>query len=437
MTAELMPGSGFLREDEERYLDEIGRNAPGFISDFQRWVNQQTDAPPFLVRVAAYQALSLAAGDGIQLDAFGAPLWLNLYTITIGDSSISRKSHVLKQVKKVLPAMVDGSPLVTVLDDVSPQAMNKVLGGAGATKTPVLMSLDEVGPVLTQMKQAKGYQSTLPRVLLNSYDHSPINIIRTSASVDVPDGAFLNLYAATTPAQIEQSVDESQMRDGLLPRFLVFLMDDYTAWAPYVRPDERPPVDENEQKRLRKHLEQIAAPVVTMQQAAGNDPIVLTMSPEAFSRWSDTEEAVTAAAKRNQGDVANAIRARALVTALKIAALNKLSRAGLDEDPVELEDMLRALDLMGVTMHDLVKLSESVGQTASTMVLDYVAKRVKDAGPEGVNKSKVGRLITRTKRGAIEDFPGGLNGVLQRLVGNGVLIFSKEAKTVTHQDHTP
>ena len=112
----------FMLKPKER--DEVeGKNKPhtGFVQDFADWAARKTDAPPYTLRAAGLMALSLAAGDGVVVQSFfGGNLHLNLYMLVVGPSTIVRKTTVHNFIKDLMPILVDGTSLVTTLDDVSP-----------------------------------------------------------------------------------------------------------------------------------------------------------------------------------------------------------------------------------------------------------------------------------------------------------------------------
>ncbi len=108
----------FLTPQEVDYLQDVGSEPPGFIADFVEWAGKQSDASPYALSSGALLALSLAAGEAVQARGlFGSNVYLNLYVLIVGPSTIVRKTTVLNMVRKVLPLDGAGNPFVNFEDD--------------------------------------------------------------------------------------------------------------------------------------------------------------------------------------------------------------------------------------------------------------------------------------------------------------------------------
>jgi hypothetical protein len=345
-----------LLTDKERRQVETGKlPAVGFVEDFTTWASRKTDAPQYTMRAAGLMALSLAAGDGVVLPGLFSDdaVHMNLYVLIIGQSTVLRKTTVLNYVDGLLPMSQTGK-LVTTLDDVSPQALNRALGTAGGSRQPVLMSMDEVAGVFEVQKRHGSYLAGLDKVLMKSYDHSPIYVLRANTTLDVPTGAFVNVFAASTPEPLEKVLEGADVESGLLPRFLLFdatgaqrghrrsLMDRSTDdWAA-------------DKEALQDHLKGIAAPTITMQP----EPVVLGVSEEAIKRL-DALDAIIYKEAGQDATAYGAMKGRAFWHAFKLAGLYAMSRDGR-EATVELHDVLRALHTVEACLHDLAGMQERV-----------------------------------------------------------------------------
>src|SRR5690606_28489985 len=53
-------------------------------------------------------------------------------------------------------------------------------------------------------------------------DHSPVHIARVGRGIDAEEGAFVNVFAATTPEPLLEVLDGDDIESGLLPRFIIF-----------------------------------------------------------------------------------------------------------------------------------------------------------------------------------------------------------------------
>ena len=411
---------------------------PGFVRDFQQYVNQGSDAAPYLVRLAAYQALSLAAGDGIVVRTWlskNAVLHLNLYTLTVGQSTIGRKSHLLGIMESILPHGTDGTPVVRLLDDVSPEAMEQTLGRRGQQRKATLLRLDEIGPIMAAINDQRSWRYQLGRALLRHYDHSAISVERTdpNKSVEAPDGAYLGLFGATTPVQIEDTLTEEQVRDGLLPRFIVVNMDGAERGNTSTMVERRNALrdgrrsDRKPRERLTEHLAAISGPVRHMILSAYKRKdvmehrLVMDFTEEAWERFSMIEAQVSGQAWATEDDAMAAIQSRAIWNLVKLAALARLSR---HKGPlkrlelIELEDVLRATYIIESTLADTGAFVERVGLSQTTKTLK-LAKEKLDQYRAFRTPSDFARTLGKKQKNLVNNFPGRALGVLQALVENG------------------
>jgi len=358
-----------LLSDNERRLVETGNTMPkvGFVDDFAAWAARKTDAPQYTMRAAGLMALSLAAGDGVVLQPiFGdSPVHMNLYIVIVGPSTVLRKSTVLNYVDGLMPMATSGK-LVTVLDDVSPQALNRALATAGAGKRPVLMSMDEVAGVFEVQKRSNSYLAGFDKVLMKSYDHSPIHVLRPNSTIDVPSGAFVNVFAASTPDPLYKALEQEDVESGLLPRFLIFDATEAIRGTRRRLTERRADDWGAEKKRLQKHIQGIAQPTISMQP----NPVVLPVTEQAMERL-DELDAVIYAEAGQESNAYGAMKGRAFWHVYKMSGLYALSRQGR-KATVEIHDVLRAMHTVEECLHDLAQMQEKVGNNAFERQCDEV-----------------------------------------------------------------
>ena len=348
-----------LLTDAERTAVETGKLPPiGFVEEFTRWAARKTDAPPYTLQAAGLMALSLAAGDGVVLQGLFSdnPVHMNLYVLIVGPSTVLRKSTVLGYVSDLMPETVQGNNLVTTLDDVSPQALNKTLGQNGATKRPTLLNLDEVAGVFEVQKRQGSYMKGFDKILMKAYDHAPIHVLRAQSTLDVPTGAFVSVMGASTPEPLFAVLEADDVESGLLPRFLIF--DARGAQRGKRRSLMARAADEtwaDDQNKLRKHILGIAQPTLTSQPK----PVVVKVAPQAMARLDAMDQIVYKEAG-TFSTALGAMKGRAFWHVVKLAGLYALSREGRTAQ-VEEHDVLRALHLVEETLGDLAAMSEEVG----------------------------------------------------------------------------
>ena len=199
---------------ERQRLADNPESLNDFLPRFTAWAGMKTDAPSYMLQAAGLMALSLAAGDTVVLPPLvgSKPIFMNIYALMIGPSTVMRKTTVLGYIESILPKMQqDGTDYVTFLDDVSPQAFNKVTAEKGNTMTPVIMSVDEIAGLMSQAKKRDSHMAGFEQVLLKAYDHTPIHIARTKGNTENSWGCFVNLFAASTPAPLMEEIGRAHV----------------------------------------------------------------------------------------------------------------------------------------------------------------------------------------------------------------------------------
>ena len=288
-----------------------------------------------------------------------------------------RKSTVLGYITDLMPHTTGGGNLVTVLDDVSPQALNRALAGAGSAKTPVLMNLDEVAGIFEVQKRSNSYLKGFDKVLMKAYDHSAIHVLRAQSSIDVPEGAFVSILSASTPDPLFHVLEQEDVESGLLPRFLIF--DAREAQRGRRRSLMARQADESwaeDKKPLMEQIVKLAAPTISRQPK----PIEIEFDPQALKRL-DQLDAVIYREARDQSTALGAMKGRAFWHVVKVAGLYALSRDGRTAT-VEVVDVLRAMHLVEECVQDLARMSSEVSANAFERRANEVLAYLTTAGGE-------------------------------------------------------
>ncbi len=358
-----------LTTEERRELAKVPHT--GFVTDFVNWAAMKTDASAFALEAAGLQALSLAAGDVVVLPSFfgDKPIYMNLYIMLVGPSTTMRKTTVLGFVEGLLPVNEqNGQHFVRILDDVSIQAFSREMGAAGAAQAPILLSFDEVAGLFQQVRSKGGsYLSGFDKTLMKAYDHSAVHISRVGKNIDVDEGAFVNVFAASTPEPLVEVLGSDDIESGLLPRFIIFDVRDAIR-------GERIPLGQRlgdhdkwlEMKRdLQMHLALIAEdriagiPLEVVNDRALFRETRLEMTDEAIARLDSLDESFSRSVMSEDSAI-GAIKGRAFWHIVKVSGLYALSRAGKEATVTEM-DVLRAMSLIETTIGDLVVMKDEVG----------------------------------------------------------------------------
>lgn len=364
----------FLTEAEKALAETTPDT--GFLPDFVRWVNLKSDAPPYGVKAAGLAALSLAAGDTVLVENFfdDSPLHLNLYIMLVGPSTTMRKTTILSKVQALMPKnLQSGQDILTVLDDASPQAFNRAMADAGRLQVPLLYSVDEVAGLFEVSRKKNSYLAGFDKILMKAFDHHPVHIHRTNSKIESDSGAFVCVFAATTPDPLAEVLTQDDIESGLLPRFIVLNLTDAQRGPDIPLAEKKRNSEEFDAigRDLAAHLGRIctrATGVPTgydpQTQAATYPKTVLTFTNEATDRLDALNRAITRSGIESATGVA-AMTGRAFHHITKLAALHRLSRMTgaevLDAIEVDLIDVLKATNFAETALDDLVALSERFG----------------------------------------------------------------------------
>lgn len=396
--------------DSERRTVEM-TDETGFISDFMAWAGKKTDAPEYTLKAAAFMALSLAAGDTLVLPPFfGPPVYMNLYVLVVGPSTTLRKSTVLGMVKDLLPKnTATNQDYIVTMDDVSMQAFNKVAAAQGALMAPVLMNVDEVAGLFATVRKANSYLGGFDKTLMKAYDHSPIYIKRVNDETVAKKGAFINIFAASTPEPLMDVLDSDDVASGLLPRFLIFDATDAQRGRRRTLM-ERLAVQEEwegDAEGLKGFLADIAADraagVPIGADEDGNALFKVTTMPftdEAVLRLDEIDAIWSDDAGLDDSNWA-AIKGRGFWHLMKLSGLFALSRAGKGAT-VELIDVLRAAHVVETTIADLRRMETEVGANSGERKLLEVMRLIGENSGGKMKVSQIARRLSLTSKEVID-----------------------------------
>jgi len=389
----------------------VRNNEPeGFIQAFEEWAALKTDAPAYSLTAAALQALSLAAGDQVTLPGIfsDSPAFLNLFILVVGPSTTMRKTTVLNYIRSLLPKnQQTHADYIFFLDDVSTQAFNKAAAEAGKAKAPLLFSVDEVSGLFGEVRRKNSYLQNFDKTLCRVYDHSPIMIHRTNSKLEVESGAFISIFAASTPDPLMEVLNSDNVESGLLPRFLIFDVRDAERGERHSLMDRRKN-DESwlEQKEvLKEFLYQIAKYRANGMQD-GTDvygyatfqTTTIEINDQALQRLDAIDNQFSSEVGKDSTSW-GAIKGRAFWHIFKLSGLYALSRAGLDA-VLEIDDVLHAAALVEDTVSDLARMQEEVGANPHERKVNAALAMLDGAANKRLPQSTITRRLVLSGREA-------------------------------------
>ena len=430
----------FLTQQEDNHLQDIGFEAPGWLEEFIAWAAKRTDASTYALKMGGLIALGTTAGDLVTLPAFfGDGIYLNLYILIMGPSSTVRKTTVMARARQVYPTSLNNDEkYVASPDDVSPQALNKLLAKAGMVGTPVVFTQDELATLITQYKNPGNYQSALPKILLTGYDHSPLHVLRTNGTIDVPQGAFISLLGASTPENMARALNQDDFESGLLPRFLVADLSDAQT-GQRITIHERLETKEEWEAEGQALQEELSNMMLDRRTAAmqkpNAPPQILDLTPAAIDRLDDID-AVIAKIKGTGDTHYEAVLARSQVHIMKLSGLFAISRERTLDAKIDLQDVLRAMSTVETSIGDTLGLLEKAGMSERSKVYDYIEQRIKAQGGKGTKSvGYTQSLLNTPRRNAIDDlFQGGLAEALAKMTANGRINMQSDKPGWIHPD---
>lgn len=314
---------------------------PGFVGELAQYIYHSSTRPVPEVGIAA--AIGLCAGViGRQYNISGTGL--NQYLILLAKTGVGKEGmangieRLVKSVREEVPA------LQTFLGPgafASGQAMVRTLD-----EKPCFVSiLGEFGLLLQAMtdSRAGGNSVVLRRVMLDLYSKSgKSSILYSSAYSDKEKNTktlfapAMTLLGESTPETFYGGLDQQQIADGLIPRFLVM---EYKG----ERPDRNRGAFESPPEVLRKRFADFISTALQMQ--ANNSWQEVQLSSEAEHLLDNFDRFCDRKIRDGQNDALRQLWNRAHLKALRLAGL--LAATDRQHEPVVNEQEAQwAMDLV-------------------------------------------------------------------------------------------
>jgi hypothetical protein len=234
---------------------------------------------------------------------YGHPLYLNIYALAVGPSTLSRKSAAITVARRVLEAALPdrvanmpGSPegLVDSLDSTPQQAI----------------FYSEFGSLLSASE--RGYLMPLKTRLTEAYDCTPIGRQKANGKGVNAKTPRLSIFAGIAPGYLERHTEDVDWTEGFLARFLTF----YAARQRYY---EEPIFDEHGETRVAAWLKGYFEGWSTMQGTAGK--CLGLADGGARTWWREWQKRIEDLSQHGPNRPTRPALARAPAMAMKIAGL--------------------------------------------------------------------------------------------------------------------
>ena len=171
---------------------------------------------------AAAWVLSSALGRDVFIDRPFAPVYLNLYTILVANSGITRKSTAVNFAHKVLKdVMPSGSAILSSRSSAEGVELMLARLSKDYGKAHLAISISELAVFVGR----EAYTKNIPTLLTDIYD-CPAH--RNSTTIKRGEAEHLNVYptffSASTPAWLETAINPAIIEGGFTSRVL-FIME--------------------------------------------------------------------------------------------------------------------------------------------------------------------------------------------------------------------
>ena len=290
---------------------------PGFVGELANYIYATATRPSPAVALAA--AIALTAGIcGRAYNVSGTGL--NQYIILCGQTGVG-KEGAASGIDALLGALRPRVPMVDQF--VGP---SRIASGPGLIRTLdkkpcCLVQMGEIGLTLQQISSARAnnHEKDIRRVLLDIYNKSGRGKMLQSSAYSDSDkntnpikAPALTILGDTTPQELYDSLDESHVASGLLPRFSIIE-------AGNARPARNKKAFFPPPPEIIDKLAYLVTQSIAMQQ--NNAVCDVQFSSDALPLLDQFDEEADARMRLSDSDVALQTWNRAHLKALKLAAL--------------------------------------------------------------------------------------------------------------------
>ena len=216
----------------------------GFVRSYVEYASQCTDAHVSYHLAGALTCITQA----VPLEycvPYASPLWGNLYTMIVGDSSKSRKTAAINIARRVMHDAIPGCVGET------PGSQEGLYESLRAQQRQVIL-YGEWGEFLA--KAEEGYLMSLKTAYTNLWDAIPIGRALAKNRKGTIDNPRLSLLCGVATDLLERHTEQADWTGGFLARFL-------TLYGEPEREFATPPIDDAVKRQaITQWLHQLATP---------------------------------------------------------------------------------------------------------------------------------------------------------------------------------
>lgn len=194
-----------------------------FLADYLAYMNP-LETPYAYDFWTACWLMSVSVGRDIIVDRGGAPVYLNLFTILVADSGVTRKSTAVRHATKMARQLNSNALLIET--KITPELFEERLHRAslefGSARAAI--SISELVTFLGQEK----YVKSMPTLLTDLYDCPELRSGGGSITSGARDlrNVFVSFLSASTPSWLVRAVNPDVIEGGFTSRVMFIVAEE-------------------------------------------------------------------------------------------------------------------------------------------------------------------------------------------------------------------
>lgn len=186
-----------------------------FVVEYKKWGTAATDAPEHYHELACFMALSSLTASGLKLETSFGDLVPNLWGMILGESTLTRKTTVMRMAMDIVSDLDDEIILAT---DGSAEGL--LTGLSERPKRVSVFYKDEISGFFDSINR-KDYLAGMPETLTMLYDVPKfLQRLLRKEKITIVEPYFI-FFGGGIRDKVYSLVDEEYVLSGFLPRFLV------------------------------------------------------------------------------------------------------------------------------------------------------------------------------------------------------------------------
>jgi len=202
---------------------------PQFMRDYIALADKVTDAPQGAKLTAFLTVIAANIGNRVYMHNIGGRVFCNIWSITIGPSSVSRKTTVLSLARSTMQTFEDGLDSSSVKDyERETVWLSNVTGAKLLSLLSVnpnrLFHHNEISGFLAEI--SKNYNQGMKQKITEIYDGVSVSNLNMERCERIKNPALSILAASTESWFYQQLASKTEQLSGFMQRFLYCIISD-------------------------------------------------------------------------------------------------------------------------------------------------------------------------------------------------------------------